>query len=210
MRKASKAAIWLALALTPFAASAITILPACTKTGDCGLTDILVVLVNFSEFLLGISGAVALAFFIWGGLQMVIAFGDASKAKSGVDTLKRAAWGVGIIFLAGIIVRFASSALTGNTVCTQENYTNGTCIAVAGDSCTAQGKGGLWVLMPGGLQDGKVIGEKLSCIMKDDCADLNAKLTDVGHTEQYSCQSASSAKTCVLGLCSAKGVDCCL
>ena len=212
MRKAAKAAIWLALALTPFAAGAITILPACTATGDCALTDILAVVVNFAEFLLGISGAVALLFFIWGGIQMIVAFGDSDKAKKGMQTITRAVWGIGIIFMAGIIVRFTSSALTGNKICNQADYDSGKCIAAAGDSC-GSGKGaGLWVLMPGGTQGGKPVGEHLMCIKKDDCADLNAMLQNLGHTEVYNCIDTSQAKTCVSGLCPDKPASfaCCL
>lgn len=210
------AIIGLVLALTPKAASAITILPPCTKDGNCGLTDILVVVVNFAEFLLGISGAVALLFFIWGGIQMIIAFGDSSKSKAGIDTIKRAAIGIAIIFMAGIIVRFTSSALTGrvNNFCSQADYNKGVCIPSAGDSCgsTSESGQGLWILMPGGIQDGKPVGEKLRCIMKDNCASLNSALTDLGRKESYTCKSIGTAKTCVRGLCPSKGADfaCCL
>jgi hypothetical protein len=212
MRKATKAAIWLALALAPFAASAITILPACTKTGDCALTDILAVVVNFAEFMLGISGAVALLFFVWGGLQMVVSFGDSGKAKEGMETIKRAIWGIAIIFMAGIIVRFTSAALTGGEICNQANYDAGKCVAAAGDSCSSGKNSGLWILMPGGMVDGKPVGEKLKCVMKDDCGDLNAKLTDLGRSEVYTCKDIGTAKTCVRGLCPDKPASyaCCL
>jgi hypothetical protein len=113
-----------ALAFAPLSAHAIVLLPPCTVDGNCGITDLLNVFVNFGELLLSITGAVALGFFIWGGFQMIISAGSAEKVKKGKDTLIRATIGIFIIMLSGVIVRFTSEALTGAT--------GNVCIAVKG------------------------------------------------------------------------------
>jgi hypothetical protein len=102
-----------ALVLTPLSAQAIVLLPPCTVDGNCGITDLLNVFVNFGELLLSITGAVALGFFIWGGFQMILSAGNTEKVKKGKDTLVRATIGIFIIMLSGVIVRFTSEALTG-------------------------------------------------------------------------------------------------
>lgn len=200
----------LALAIVPEAAGAVDILPACAQSGNCALTDILATLVNFAEFLLGISGAVALVYFIWGGFQMILAFGDSKKYESGMTTLKHAVYGIAIIFLAGVIVRFTSTALTGSNVCTASLYKAGKCVAAAGDTCDKNGS--LWVLMPGGIMNGQPVGEQLMCIATDDCGALNSTLSQLGHKEKYTCMPVDNAKTCVRGLCASKGAGyaCCL
>ncbi len=65
MKRHLRFALPILLFVLPFAASAqIRILPPCTATGDCGITDMLAVIVNVAEYLIGISGAVALFYFV--------------------------------------------------------------------------------------------------------------------------------------------------
>lgn len=107
--------------LAPLTADAITLLPPCTSTGDCGITDILIVFVNVTEFLLGIVGAVALAYFIYGGITLLLSAGKQEQIGKGKTIIRNAVIGIAIIFLSGAIVRFTTSALTGTTsgaVCT--------------------------------------------------------------------------------------------
>jgi hypothetical protein len=197
----------LALALTPHAAHAITILPPCTASGDCGITDILAVAVNFAEFLLGISGAVALAMFVWGGFQYILAgiqAGDINKAKA---TIKNAVIGIVIIFLSGIIVRFADQALTGGK----------SIIHAVGESCSSNG---IYVEIPAGYTNvgdpNSLVADKVECIAKDNCASLNSALQTHGRPEAggYKCYATDSpnVSSCVRGLCpsAGSGFACCL
>ncbi len=205
------------LVLAPLAASAqIKLLPPCTATGDCGVTDILAVLVNVAEYLLGISGAVALAFFVYGGFTFVLAAGDKTKVGKGVNILKSASIGIAIIFLSGILVRFTMQALTGGT----------SSIPTIGENCNvasqksaaqgSQGADGLWVSVPPGRNDqGLLIPEGLKCIpTKNGCNALNNVLEQRKRTEKYSCKSIQDATSCVRGLCTGAGqgadVACCL
>lgn len=218
MRKPDFRSLGLAalIALTlPLAASAITLLPKCATdrttefSGQCGVSDILAVFVNLAEFLLGIMGAVALGFFVYGGFVWVLSGGEKDKVQKGKDILKNAVTGIAIIFLSGLIVRFTTRALTGGN----------SPIPIVGEDCrtTPKKAKGIWISLPAGYTDKvipKVIPEETVCIpTKDGCKELQAKLKERGRTEVYSCVSLAEGKatTCVRGLCSG-GADkvCCL
>lgn len=121
MRKTSflSGALVIVAALAPLSAQAIVLLPPCAttsvpeKAGNCGITDLLSVFINFGELLLAVTGSVALVFFVWGGFQMILSAGNKDKIQKGKDTIVRATIGIFIIFFSGLIVRFTGEALTG-------------------------------------------------------------------------------------------------
>lgn len=97
-------------------------LPACTKDGDCDLDDIVQTGVNFANFLFGISGAILLATFVYGGVLYLTAgsSGNVSKAK---DMIKNALIGMVLVFGAGLLVStiydtFRSDTAGGGDTCT--------------------------------------------------------------------------------------------
>ncbi len=97
-------------------------LPACTKDGDCSLDDIVQTGVNFANFLFGLSGAILLATFVYGGVLYLTAgsSGNVSKAK---DMLKNALIGMVLVFGAGLLVStiydtFRSDTAGGGDTCT--------------------------------------------------------------------------------------------
>lgn len=217
MKRLLRLALTAVLGLFPFVASAqIKLLPPCTATGDCGVTDILAVLVNVAEFALGIAGAVALFFFVYGGFMFILAAGDKGKVGKAVEILKSAVIGIAIIFLSGIIVRFTTQTLTGGA----------SKIPVVGESCdpTAQksvapdnqAAKGLWISIPPGLDaDGKIIPEELKCIpTRNGCEELVKELQKRNRKDAYSCKPIQNATSCVRGLCTGAGqgadVACCL
>lgn len=205
----------------------ITLLPECATTsnpkvaGNCGISDILAVLLNLAEYLLGASGAVALGYFVYGGFTMILSRGSSTGVKKGMDILRSAAIGVVIIFLSGVLVRFTIDALTGGA----------SAIPTIGEPCqynsslkpsmgtSSAGGDGIWVSLPAGLStDGKtVIPEGLVCVRRekatkpgDPCENLMGALKDRGLTDssgesllKYSCQDPGSGtvSTCVRGLC---------
>jgi hypothetical protein len=206
------ALVWasLAAALLPAAASAITLLPKCATTSDpnaagqCGVSDILAVLVNLAEYLLGIMGAVALGFFIYGGFTWVLSGGEKDKVQKGKDILRNAVTGIAIIFLAGVIVRFTTRSLTGGK----------SVIPIVGEDCKVGNQSGIFVSVPGGFKGGVVVPEGIECISKSKgCDKLNALLKERGRSEVYACMSLTQGegKTCVRGICPG-GADnvCCL
>jgi hypothetical protein len=209
----------------PFSASAIKILPDCAETGNCGLSDILATLLNLVEFGLGIAGAVALLYFMYGGFKIILAAGDANKVKDGKTVITHAVIGIIIIFTSGVIVRFATSALTGqqSKVCTEADArsTPPACTPIVGQSCrTARTKEGvekssaIWILMPAG--GGKPEGP--ACVKKDDCKDLNEQLKARAvpgvNDKGYDCYATDdpNVQSCVRGLCDSKpgGFACCI
>ncbi len=220
--------IFTALAFAPFAASAVTLLPPCTKTGDCGITDILAVFINIAEFLLAISGAVALGYFIWGGFQFILAGGKEDMVKTGKETIVRATIGIAIILLSGVMVRFVNEALTGKArnVCTVAGNKSGACVAKVGDTCKTEGNGALWVSLPAGYtgksDNPSPVPESLECIEKSPepgipgCEKLNKALSDRNRLPEgtkYSCVAVDNPNvlSCVRGLCGGgAGSACCL
>ena len=200
------------LMTAPLAVAAqIRLLPPCTASGNCGITDILAVFINVAEYLLGISGAVALGFFVYGGFVYVMSRGKPDEVKKATGILTSAVTGIAIIFLSGVLVRFSTQALTGGT----------SAIPTLGEPCSSTSKktdpkgDGLWVSIPAGTdKNGKVVLEGLVCIKKDDCKSLNAVLSDRNRTDlsKYSCLDVTTASSCVRGLCPSQSANfaCCL
>jgi hypothetical protein len=83
------------------------------KTGDSMLQPLVG---RFANIIVGLAGSLALLIFVWAGISMVIADGDAKK----IDTAKRMMiWtGVGlfVIFASEAIVRLVLGALMKGTV----------------------------------------------------------------------------------------------
>jgi len=79
-------------------------------------SDIRVIIGRVIKALLGISGAVALLMFVWGGFQWLISGGSPDKIKKGKDTLLWAALGLVIIFTSYTIVTAVITAITSGTV----------------------------------------------------------------------------------------------
>lgn len=210
MKRFHRALIPALLALMPLAAGAqLKLLPPCTEKGNCSISDILVVFGNLAEFLLGIVGAVALVYFVYGGFVFVLSRGNKGDVDKAFGILRSASIGIFIIFLSGVFVRFTLTALTGGS--SQVPTVGETCIP--GDPARSDPAGdGLWVLMPAGVRnDGSVIPQGLYCLKKekgakkagDDCTELNNALKERGREERYNCIDVNTATTsCVRGLCS--------
>jgi hypothetical protein len=81
-----------------------------TSSNPGGTTSSLPQLIGvFIKFIVGFVGTLALLMFVWGGLQFILARGDAKKVGSGKQTMIWAVYGLVIIFFAYAIV----SAITG-------------------------------------------------------------------------------------------------
>jgi hypothetical protein len=66
---------------------------------------------NVVLLLLGISGAIALFMFVWGGFDMVTAFGRSDKVESGKKKIVAALIGIAIIATSGMLVRYGLSKI---------------------------------------------------------------------------------------------------
>jgi hypothetical protein len=102
-------------------------LPSCIQDGDCTVDDIVRTGVNFANFLFGISGAILLATFVYGGVLYITAgsSGNVGKAK---DMIKNALIGMVLVFGAGALVTTVYDTFRSDTSgvadrCTTEHPT---------------------------------------------------------------------------------------
>ncbi len=78
-------------------------------------TDLNLAIGNIIKAALGLSGAVALLMFVWGGVQWLISGGSAERVKAGKNTLTWAALGLVVIFTAYTLVNVVVTMLSGAT-----------------------------------------------------------------------------------------------
>jgi len=88
-----------------------TIVPECAASGDCTLDDFIQVFVNISELILGLVGAVALMFFVYGGVVLLTSGGNSDKIKKGQEILKQTVIALIIILGAWLIIRFVQEMI---------------------------------------------------------------------------------------------------
>jgi len=83
----------------------------CYCCGDCGFNDIVGIFLNAADFLFGILGALALLFFIYGGLVWLTSGGSAGQIDKGKKILLGAVIGMLLALGAWLIVKFLVTAL---------------------------------------------------------------------------------------------------
>ncbi len=86
-------------------------LPACTENGQCSLTDIINTGVRFANFLLALSGVVFLGTFLYAGANLLFFAYETKQIDTAKKMITGAFVGIVIIMVAGVGVRFVSSAL---------------------------------------------------------------------------------------------------
>jgi|GEM_PF-3345840 len=77
--------------------------------GNCGnysLNDLIRIAVNISRWILGISGSVLFAMFIYGGFTWILAAGSSEDIKNGKEIIKNAVIGLIIIFSAYTAINY--------------------------------------------------------------------------------------------------------
>lgn len=86
-------------------------LVGCTKTGNCELVDIVQQGIYVADFLIGLSGALFLIAFIWGGAMYLLSFGRQNWVTKGRDAMVKSAIGIVFIIMAWTIVTFVAESL---------------------------------------------------------------------------------------------------
>jgi hypothetical protein len=89
---------------------------ACTSPNGCGnysLNDMLTLGVNIANWILGIVGALALLFFVYGGFTFILSGGSEEKVKEGKTILTNAIIGLAIVFCSYLIIQFVTGNLLG-------------------------------------------------------------------------------------------------
>ena len=98
-----------------------TIVPECAASGECTLDDFIQVFVNISELILGLVGAIALMFFVYGGIVLLTSGGNSDKIKKGQEVLKQTVIALIIILGAWLIVRFVQEMIGLKSIYYLEN-----------------------------------------------------------------------------------------
>ncbi len=83
----------------------------CYCCGDCGFNDIVNIFINAADYLFGVLGALALLFFIYGGLVWLTSGGSAGQIDKGKKILLGAVIGMVLALGAWLIVKFLVTAL---------------------------------------------------------------------------------------------------
>ena len=78
----------------------------CTWDGSCNLTDIARAFSSLIKLLLGGIGAVALIYFVWGGIQWLVSGGNAEKVKRGNDIMINTVFALILAFGSYLIITF--------------------------------------------------------------------------------------------------------
>lgn len=111
----------LALALLLPVSSASAALPSllsdlstgCLSGGSCTLCDFVQVFVNVARIILGLTGAIALFFFIYAGFTLITAQGKSETVEKGKQILVHTVIGIFIILAAWQAVRITVVIVTG-------------------------------------------------------------------------------------------------
>jgi len=86
-------------------------LVSCTETGNCTIQDIVQQGIYFADFLIGLSGALFLIAFVWGGALYLLSFGRQDWVSKGRDAMVKSAIGIVFIILAWTIVTYVAASL---------------------------------------------------------------------------------------------------
>lgn len=81
------------------------------ENGDYTIASFEDMAIFIGKAILGLSGSFALAMFVWGGIQMIIAAGKAEAFRKGKDTVVNALIGLAIIFCSYLIIDFFLDAV---------------------------------------------------------------------------------------------------
>lgn len=145
------AVLFLCGAFLPVAAFAqsggFTLLPACARqTYEVGSANIppppsincvILTLLNTTQIILGLSGSIALAWFVWAGFLLLKSQGSAGDRDAAKKIIKNVVYGIILIFAGGIAVNYGIKQLG-----IQNN------VNIVGQAC---GQGGINVLLSKGI-----------------------------------------------------------
>lgn len=91
-------------------ASGLAQLP-CESSGDCSVDSIVQKGVNFAIFIMGLSGALFLLVFVYGGAMYVLSFGKSSWVDKGKKAMIQACIGIVLVMGAWTVVYYVSSSI---------------------------------------------------------------------------------------------------
>lgn len=108
---------------------------ACMRTGNCTLDHIVRTGAAFANFLFGISGAIFLLTFVYGGFLYLTAGGSSENVKKAQKMLIDASIGMVLMFGASTLIRFIHKTVTPPSRCESEQASRGyACMYVVGNT----------------------------------------------------------------------------
>lgn len=87
----------------------------CYYKGDYTVGAFLDLAQNIIKYIFGISGALALLMFIYGGFLWLISMGESKRTQQGQEVLIQASTGLAIIFCSWLLVNFVVATLTNKS-----------------------------------------------------------------------------------------------
>jgi hypothetical protein len=78
----------------------------CMESGDCKINDFIRVGISVTNIIIGLSGTLALVYFIYGGIMLLISAGSSDKVGKAKTILINAIIGLVLIFASYMIVNF--------------------------------------------------------------------------------------------------------
>lgn len=83
----------------------------CTNDGNCEIADLVQQGINFAKWLMGLSGALFLIVFVYGGAMYLASFGRSDYVKKGQNAMVRGAFGIILVMGAWTIVSYVATSL---------------------------------------------------------------------------------------------------
>lgn len=118
----------------------------CLENGNCSLSDIVTTGVNFARFLMGLSGALFFAIFIYGGARYLTSFGNSSSVEKGKSAIKGATIGMIFVLCSWLIVQTLVKGLGADT---SGKETADSAEGAAKSACEKKGEGWSCITMEG-------------------------------------------------------------
>lgn len=78
----------------------------CIADGACSLNDVALGFIELTKFLIGAIGALALLYFIWGGIKWLTSYGNQQKIQQGREIMLQTVIAIIIAFMSYILVSF--------------------------------------------------------------------------------------------------------
>lgn len=88
----------------------------CWEEGNCSLEDMMVVMTNVGEEILGIVASLALLLFVVGGMYWLFSQGQPARIQKGKNFMKGAVVGILIVFAANLMIQSAYHAIRHGTI----------------------------------------------------------------------------------------------
>ncbi len=84
---------------------------SCRKTGTCELNDFARIFLFIAKWILGITGSLALLFFVYGGVMLLISGGSSERVTKAKQIIISAVIGLLIVFTAYMIIGFIMQSM---------------------------------------------------------------------------------------------------